>query len=403
MHVRYANRAATRVIGTVIQPESTAADTQLIRAESNMMIQKCALWQDFVASKPSLIRNDLGRTVFSMFALNTLTTVALVAASLVALARPTHAQSNFYAGKTIRIVVGASAGGGYDLYARAIAPFLSAHLPGKPNVVVQNMPGGGGLTSVLYLDTSAPKDGTVVTTFNSGVLTDAFTSQDKAKIDLRTLGWVGSANRSFRFCYFWHSSGIKTWDDLGGSKQPTMGAIGVNSGAYNDIALLKNLMKRNVRAVLGYPGRSEVHLSIERGELDGECGSKEGIPENWSSDRKMNIVVRMLQARSDEIPEGVPWVGDFLKDPQDFEVLGLLTAAMDVGRPFVTSRQVPIERLELLQNAFAAALQDRAFLEIARQRRLDVSPVTGKAAQELVTRVLEAPKAVAEKAKEIIK
>ena len=128
--------------------------------------------------------------------------------------QPAYAQTDFYAGKTIRLIVGASAGGGYDLYARAFAPFISAHLPGKPNVIVQNMPGGGGLTSVLFLDASAPKDGTVVTTFNSGVLTDAFTSQDKAKVDLRTLGWLGSANRSFRFCYFWHSSGIKTWDDL---------------------------------------------------------------------------------------------------------------------------------------------------------------------------------------------
>jgi tripartite-type tricarboxylate transporter receptor subunit TctC len=326
------------------------------------------------------------------------TAAALIGASLVG---PAQAQSDFYAGKTIRIVVGASAGGGYDLYARALAPFLSAHLPGKPNVIVQNMPGGGGLTSVLYLDASAPKDGTVVTTFNSGVLTDAFTSQDKAKVDLKKLGWLGSANRSFRFCYFLQGSGFKTLEDLKGSRQATMGAIGFNSGAYNDIAMLKNLLNVNVRPILGYPGRSEVHLSIERGELDGECGSKEGIPESWTN--KMNIVVRMLQAKSDDIPEGVPWVGDFLKDPQDFEVLRLLTAAMDIGRPYVVSGEVPAERLALLQNAFAAAVQDKAFLEIAKQRSMDVSLVTGKAAQELVTKVLDAPRAAADKAKEIIK
>ena len=173
------------------------------------MIQKLVLWQDLVG-RSSLIRDDFGRTFVSSATLKTLAVAALITASLVAQARPAHAQSDFYAGKTIRLVVGASAGGGYDLYARALAPFLSAHLPGKPNVIVQNMPGGGGLTSVLYLDASAPKDGTVVTTFNSGVLTDAFTSQDKAKVDLKTLGWLGSANRSFRFCYFWHDSGFKT-------------------------------------------------------------------------------------------------------------------------------------------------------------------------------------------------
>ena len=333
-------------------------------------------------------------------ALEALTVAALIGASPVA---PAQAQSDFYAGKTIRLMVGASAGGGYDLYARALAPFLSAHLPGKPSVIVQNMPGGGGLTSVLYLDASAPKDGTVVTTFNSGVLTDAFTSQDKAKVDLRKLGWLGSANRSFRFCYFWAESGFKTWADLNGSKQATMGAIGFNSGAYNDVAMLKNLLKANVRAIPGYPGRSEVHLSIERGELDGECGSKEGIPESWYREKKMNIVVRMLEAKSDDIPEGVPWVGEFLKDPLDFDVLRLLTAAMDIGRPYVVSGEVPRERLTLLQNAFAAAVQDKAFLEVAKQRGMDVSLVTGQAAQELVTNVLDAPKAAADKAKAIIK
>jgi tripartite-type tricarboxylate transporter receptor subunit TctC len=366
------------------------------------MSQGMVAWQDFVG-KPSAVRRRCGRAVSSSVALKTLAAGALVGVSLVGQAWPAQAQPDFYAGKTVRLLVGATAGGGYDLYARAMAPFLSTHLPGRPTVIVQNMPGGGGLTSVLYLDANAPKDGTVVTTFNSGVLTDAFTSQDKAKVDFRSIGWLGSANRSFRFCYFWHGSGIKTWDDLSGSRQPTMGAIGLNSGAYNDIAMLKNLLKKNVRPVLGYPGRSEVHLSIERGELDGECGSREGIPENWFRERKINIVVRMLEAKSDDILEGVPWIGEFLKDPQDLDVLRLLTTAMEIGRPFVVSRQIPAERLMLLQKAFEATLQDKAFLEVAKQRSMDISLVTGKAAQELVTRVLDAPRAVAEKAKDIIK
>jgi tripartite-type tricarboxylate transporter receptor subunit TctC len=349
------------------------------------------------------VENGSDRRRHSSIALARFAAGAVVAASLVAQPQPARAQSDFYAGKTIKLIVGASAGGGYDLYARAIAPFLGAHLPGKPNVIVQNMPGSGGLTSVLYLDASAPKDGTVITTFNSGVLTAAFTSQEKARVDLRTLGWLGSANRSFRFCYFWHASGVKTWADLDRSKPVTMGAIGVNSGAYNDVALLKNLMKKNVRPILGFPGRSEVHLAIERGELDGECGSKEGIPETWIREKKMNIVVRFLQENSDYFPKGVPWVGDFLKDPKDLAVLKLLTAAMDIGRPYVVSRQVPDDRLAMLQKAFAAAIQDKAFLKVAEQRKMDVSLTTGEASQDLVTSVLDAPRDVAVRAKEIIK
>jgi len=359
-----------------------------------------ARWRS-VADKSWPFRKVFGRSCLSSVALTLFAVGGLGTVSIGV--QPALAQTDFYSGKTLRLIVGASAGGGYDLYARALAPFISAHIPGRPNVVVQNMPGGGGLTSVLFLDASAPKDGTVVTTFNSGVLTDAFTSQDKARVDLRALGWLGSANRSFRFCYFWHTSGIKTWADLDRDRQIAMGAIGINSGAYNDIALLKNLLKKNVRPIPGYPGRSEVHLSIERGELDGECGSKEGIPESWVREKKMNVVVRMLQDKSDEIPEGVPWVGDFLKDPQDLAVLRLLTAAMDLGRPFVMSRQVPAERLALLQKAFAAAVQDKAFLELAAKRNMDVSLVNGNAAQELVTKVLDAPRDVAERAKDIIK
>jgi hypothetical protein len=154
-------------------------------------------------------------------------------------------------------------------------------------------------------------------------------------------------------------------------------------------------MKKNVRPILGYPGRSEVHLSIERGELDGECGSKEGMPENWIRDKKVNIVVRMLPTESDDIPNGCAMGRRFPERPPGSR--GPTTSDGGDGprkAVFVVSRQVPRERLTLLQNAFAAALQDKAFLEIARQRSLDVSPVTGKAAQELVTRVLDAPRAV---------
>lgn len=328
----------------------------------------------------------------------------LLAASLSVLPHTAHAQSDFYAGKTVTIVVGASAGGGYDLYARAIAPFLGAHLPGKPKVIVQNMPGGGGLTSVLYLDANAPKDGTVITTFNSGVLTKAFTSAGKSKVDFKSMAWIGSANRSFRFCYFWRDSGFKTWADLSGSKTAAMGAIGgVNSGAYNDIAILKNLMKKNVRPVMGYPGRSEVHLAIERRELDGECGPKEGMPESWFSEKKINILVSLSEGKSDDVPDGVPWAGDFLKDPGDVAVLRLLTAATQLGRPYIASRHVPPDRVELLQNAFAAALRDKDFLDLAKKRNMDISLITGKQAQQLVTKVLDAPKSVSEKAREIIK
>jgi tripartite-type tricarboxylate transporter receptor subunit TctC len=332
-----------------------------------------------------------------------LATCAMIAGSLVPLSSPSHAQSNFYANKTISLVVGATAGGGYDVYARAFAPFLSAHIPGKPTVIVKNMPGAGGFAAVLHLDAGAPKDGTVITTFNSGVMTNVFANPDQAKLDLKGLAWLGSLNRSFRFCYFWRGRGFASWADLHGSKEAALGSIGINSAAYNDISLLKNLTKANVRAVLGYPGRSEVHLAIERGELDGECGSKEGIPETWFRENKIDILVRLLEAKSPEVPDGVPWVGEYLKAPEDFEVLRLLTTAMELGRPYVMSGQVPADRVAILQEAFTAAARDPQFVELAKKRDLGLSTMTGEEAQQLLTKVLTTPRHTLDRARDILK
>jgi tripartite-type tricarboxylate transporter receptor subunit TctC len=313
------------------------------------------------------------------------------------------AQPGFYAGKTVRIVVGSSAGGGYDTYARAIAPFLAEHLPGKPTVVVQNMPGGGGLTSVLFLDANAPRDGTVITLFNAGVITDVATNPAKAKIDLTKMAWVGSATRSFRMCYFWHGTGIKTWKGLDRSRQVTLGATGVNSGSYNDAAILKNLLKQNVRIIAGYPGRTEVHLAIERGEVDGECGTPEAMPENWFRDKKINIVLRLSETKTPEIPDDVPWVGEFVSSPQDLQALRLLTAANELGRPIVASRQVPAEQLETLRKAFDAVMRDKNYLELAKKRSLSVSPVSGREAQEIIRQIFNVPQSVADYAREVVK
>src|SRR5262249_14226749 len=158
-----------------------------------------------------------------------------------------------------------------------------------------------------------------------------------------------------------------------------------------------------VRPILGYPGRSEVHLAIERGELDGECGSKEGIPENWFTESKIAVVVRLLEAKSPEVPEGVPWVGEFLKTPDDFAVLRLLTAAMELGRPYVVSNRVPADRIAILQNAFLAAAADKDFIEFAGKRNMSLSTVTGPEAQQLIANVFATPKPIADRAKEIIK
>ncbi len=328
---------------------------------------------------------------------------ALLAVLVATTPKSGTAQSGFYAGKTLRIIVGASAGGGYDVYARAIAPFLAEHLPGKPTVIVQNMPGGGGMTSVLYLDANAPKDGTVITLFNAGVTTEVATNPGQAKVDLTKVAWIGSATRSFRMCYFWGGTGINTWKSLDRSRLVTLGATGVASGSYNDAGILKNLLKQNVRAISGYPGRTEVHLAVERGEVDGECGTLEGMPENWFAEHKINMVLRMSETKTPEIPDDVPWVGEFVTSQEDMKALRLLIAANELGRPFVASRQVPPAQIDMLRAAFDATMRDPNYLAFAAKRGLGTSAVSGKEAQDMIAQIFTASKAVVDRAREVIK
>ena len=148
-----------------------------------------------------------------------------LALTAIATTAPAAAQDDaFYAGKTVTVVVGFSPGGGFDIYARTLARHIGGHIPGKPAVIVQNMPGAGSFTSVRYLDGPAIKDGTVVTAFNPGVITDSLTEPEKFNIKFTNFAWLGSITRDIRVCYAWHTAPIKTWDDLVQGKEFIMGA-----------------------------------------------------------------------------------------------------------------------------------------------------------------------------------
>jgi tripartite-type tricarboxylate transporter receptor subunit TctC len=322
---------------------------------------------------------------------------------------PANAQpaADFYKGKTVTLVVGSTPGGGYDAYARTLARFYGAHIPGSPNVVVQNMPGGGSLTSVLYLDKTAAKDGTVLTIFNPGVMTASIIDPAEAKLNFASLAWVGSVTPDFRICYTGRKSGVATWDDLakGDSKGQavTFGATGQASLSYNDTQMLRSLFGRNVRAILGYPGRSEVHLAIERGELDGECGSVAGLPEDWLRDSKINVPLRLVEAPVPGVPASTPYIGAFAKTDEERSILNILTAANELGRPFIVSKQVPDDRLATLRDAFDATMKDVDFLAASARQNLTVIPTTGQTAQRMVEKLYDVSPELARKAKDAIK
>jgi len=330
----------------------------------------------------------------------------LAAPCLLALVTSAQAQTpaEFYSGKTMTMVIGLSPGGGYDTFGRAVARFMGRHIPGQPNFIVQNMPGAGSLTAVLYLDNAAAKDGTVITTFNPGIITDAITDPARAKKKFTDLSWIGSATDSFRMCYFTSQSGIRQYDDLKRDKTVNVGGGGgIATAAYNDVGILKNLMKLNVRPVVGYPGRAEVHLAMERGELDGECGTIEGIPDDWIRDKKVHVVAKTAPGKGVGIPDETPWLGTFLTQKEDIDVLDFLTLTNKLGRPYIASKQIPADRLNVLRAAFEATMKDPEFLMAADKQRLNINPATGAEAEKIIAQIYAVPARVSDRARDVIK
>jgi tripartite-type tricarboxylate transporter receptor subunit TctC len=282
-------------------------------------------------------------------------------AALLAATSPALAQ-DFYRGKTVTIVVGYSAGGGYDQYARLVARNLGRHIPGNPNVIVQNMPGAASMTAVRYLDATAPKDGTVITAFDPGLILETIAQPEVFKVKFSDYQWIGALLRDIRICYASTQSGIKTWDDMMKRKEFLIGNTARGSNAYVNGAILRKVFFAPVRQISGYPGSNEQRLALERGELEGNCGSWTAIPQDWIVNHRINALVRFSPKRPADMPASVPFVNELATSQAQKDLLDVLNGSGELGRPFIMARQVPADRVAALRAAFDAMLKDDMFL-----------------------------------------
>src|SRR5258705_2927887 len=179
--------------------------------------------------------------------------------------------SDFYKGRQITMMLSADAGGGYGSYANAFAPYLSAHIPGKPKIVVQYMPGAGGLRAMNYLYSAAPKDGTVIGLVHSSVPFAPLYGMSAAKYDPRKMNWIGSINATSGICVAWAASNIRTWQDLF-DKQFLVGSSGADSQMETIPMMLNKLFGTKIKVIAGYRGGNEVHHAMDRGDVPGRCG-----------------------------------------------------------------------------------------------------------------------------------
>jgi tripartite-type tricarboxylate transporter receptor subunit TctC len=312
------------------------------------------------------------------------------------------AEDEFFKGRTVTLVVGYSAGGGYDQYARALARRLGSAIPGHPSVLVQNMPGAASLTAVRYLDANAPKDGTVVTTFDPGLITESFAAPDLFKVRFSDFQWIGTMLRDIRICYAWGATGIKTWDDMMRRKEFLIGTTAKGSNAYVNGAVLRKIFNAPVRQIAGYPGSNEQRLALERGELEGNCGSWSAMPQDWVVNHKINPLVRFSPKRPADMPASVPYIGDLATTKEQKDLLDVLNASAELGRPFVVAKTVPRERVSVLRAAFQATLADAAFQAEAQAQSLPLDPVPGEEAAAIIGRIYSASPELARKVKDVL-
>jgi tripartite-type tricarboxylate transporter receptor subunit TctC len=309
----------------------------------------------------------------------------------------TAADASFYKGKTVTIVVGFTPGGGYDRYARGLARHLGRFIDGNPTVIVQNMPGAGSLTSVRYLDATAARDGTTMTFFNSNLVTQAITSPDRVNLDFKNYNWVGVITDDYRVCYAWGATGIKTWDDMMHRKEFILGASAKGDGDYINAATLQRVFKAPVRIVMGFPGSAENRLAIERGELDGGCGSWSSLPETWVNNDKVNTLITFAARRLPHVSATAVYAEDLATTQEQKDVLDILAIADEIGRPIIMSHQVQADRVKIIRDAFNATMKDPQYRADNAKEKLPINPLTGEDAAKIVAKMSSAsPAAIAQ-------
>ena len=331
------------------------------------------------------------------------TTALVLGFALAHSAMAQTAEPPFYAGKTITILIGYAAGGTYDATARLIARHMPKHIPGHPNMLPQNMPGSGGIKTVLNLYSVAPKDGTTLAMLSRSYPIEPVFNPQTAKYDPKRFIPIGSSSNEVSVAVVWHTRGITSINQLM-TQEITTGATGVTDDTGRFPTLLRNLTGAKVRLVTGYPGGNNVTMAMEKGEVDARFGwswgSLKSRSKSWLDEKKINILVQMALEKAPDLPD-VPLIMDFARTDLDRKALELLFAPQVMAWPLVAPPDVPADRIAILRKAFDATMKDPEFLADAQRLNIEVEPVAGEVMQKLVARVGDFDRTVVDRALEL--
>ncbi len=302
----------------------------------------------------------------------------------------------FYTGKQVKMIVATGPGGGYDIYGRLIARHIGRHIPGKPNVVVVNMPGASSMTAANYLANIAPRDGTELLMIVQALPMVQVAGSANVRFDLGKFNWIGNMSDSANVLIAWHTSGLKTMEDvrrkelLVGSTTP--GSIG---GIYP--VLMNQVLGTKLKVINGYESGDAIDLAIERGEVQGRAGigwaGLKSARSSWIRDHKVSVIVQTGLQKEPDLQD-VPLMTDLARNDTERQVLNFYSSLVALGRAITTGSGVPADRVKALRKAFDDAVADPLLIADAEKTGLEVRGLGGEKLQKVVETMVSTPKDV---------
>jgi tripartite-type tricarboxylate transporter receptor subunit TctC len=328
--------------------------------------------------------------------------ITFAALAAVCLATPASADAieDFYKDKQIQLIVGYETGGGYDSYARTLIRHMPQYIPGKPTIIVRNMPGAGSLIATNYLYAQAPKDGTTFAAVGREMPTAALFGQDNIRFKTEEFTWIGNMESAETFCGAWHTVGITKAEELF-EKPLIVGGTNGDSITVTQPIALNNLLGTKFKLIAGYRGGADMHLALQRGEIEGRCAwtysSLQTAGPTWIQDGTVKVLLVAGLKRSKRFPD-VPIAPELAKTPEARQALELLLSQDILARPYLAPPKVPDDRVNALRKAFDAAVADASFTADIAKQRLDLSPMGGEEMEQIIAQLYATPKLVVEMA-----
>jgi tripartite-type tricarboxylate transporter receptor subunit TctC len=313
--------------------------------------------------------------------------------------------AQFFKGKQVTVIVGSSAGGGYDIYARLLARHMSKHIPGNPVMVTTNMPGAASNAAAAHDYNVAPKDGTVIGALqNTAVLDSLLDEAKRTRHDASKFIYLGSATTDHYVCIARADAAVKSFKDLL-AQELIIGASQPGTSTRDFPVLLNTMAGTKFRIVTGYPGTREITLAIEKGEVQGLCGfswsSLSAQRPDWIKTGFIRVLVQEHDKGHPAINKlGVPLAVDFARTPENRQIMELIYSSETFGRPYMMPPGVPADRVAALRKAFMETMRDSELLAEAQKIGLDIDPISGEELQTLAEKIYATPAAIVEQAKQ---